>query len=222
MIDLYYGSGSPYAWRVWFALEHKALPYELHVMSFSAGDLKTDAYRAINPRGLVPAIVDGDFRLAESAAILEYLQDAYPDAGAPLFPAEVHARAQARRTIREADEYLAHRMEALLDLVFGPSETPDERAIENAREQLLAELSVLEAGAGEPFLAGSLGAVDFTVYPMLALTLRMQDRKRPQLRIRESLGPRITAWMRRVEALPCFERTYPPHWKSVEPPRPGA
>ena len=32
---LYVGSGSPYAWRVWLALEHKGLPYELRVLSFS-------------------------------------------------------------------------------------------------------------------------------------------------------------------------------------------
>ena len=37
-IMFYYGSGSPYAWKVHFALEHKALPYERKVLSFSAGD----------------------------------------------------------------------------------------------------------------------------------------------------------------------------------------
>lgn len=214
MIDFYYGSGSPYAWRVWLALEHKALPYTLHVMSFSAGDLKTEAFRAINPRGLVPAIVDGDCKLAESAAILEYLQDAYPGSGAPLFPDDVRARAQARRMIREADEYLAHRMEALGDLLFD-SDSPDAAAVARAREAFLTEAGGFERAAATPFLAGDAGAVDFTVYPIVALTLRMQDRKQPQLGIRESLGPPLTGWMKRVEALPYFARTYPPHWKSA-------
>jgi glutathione S-transferase len=215
MIDFYYGSGSPYAWRVWLALEHKALPCELHVMSFSSGDLKTDAYRAINPRGRVPAIVDGDFKLAESAAILEYLEDAYPQSGARLFPADVRARAHARRMIREADEYLAHRMEALLDLLFDPPQAPDAATVARAREDLLAEVDVFERSAAAPFLAGDLGAVDFTVYPLIALTLRLQDRRQPSLGIRESLGAQLAAWMRRVEALPYFERTYPPHWKAA-------
>ncbi|MBK8740472.1 MAG: hypothetical protein IPM02_13520 [Betaproteobacteria bacterium] len=40
MLTLYYGSGSPYAWRVNLALEHKALPYERRVLSFAKGDLK--------------------------------------------------------------------------------------------------------------------------------------------------------------------------------------
>jgi len=49
-LTFYYGSGSPYSWRVWFALEHKRIPYELKVLSFSAGDLKKPEYAAINPR----------------------------------------------------------------------------------------------------------------------------------------------------------------------------
>ena len=216
MIHFYCGSGSPYAWRVWLALEHKALPYELHMMSFSAGDLRTDAFRAINPRGKVPAIVDGDFALGESAAIVEYLEDAYPGAGSPLFPADVRQRAVARRMIRDVDEYGAHAMEGLVDqLLFTPEKGPDVAAIGEARAKLVEELDRVEQAARAPFLAGAAGAVDFTLYPMIALCLRMQDRRRPELGLREALGPRLTAWMKRVEALPYFERTVPPHWKSA-------
>ena len=215
MVHFYCGSGSPYAWRVWLALEHKALPYELHMMSFSSGELATDAYRAINPRGKVPAIVDGDFRLAESSAIVEYLDEAYPDAGARLLPREVRARAVARRMIREADEYVAHAMEGLVDqLLFAADRGPDAAAVTAARVGLLRELDVFEGTGGEPFLAGEPGAVDFTLYPMVALTLRMQDRKDPALGVREALGPRLRAWMKQVEALPYFARTYPPHWRA--------
>jgi len=46
-IDFYYGSGSPFAWRVWLALEHKALPYELKVMSFDSGDLEKFFQRCV-------------------------------------------------------------------------------------------------------------------------------------------------------------------------------
>ena len=59
---LYYGSGSPYAWRAQFALEHKALPYELKVLSFSAGDTRKPEFIALNPRHQVPVLVDGEFR----------------------------------------------------------------------------------------------------------------------------------------------------------------
>ena len=153
MIHFYYGSGSPYAWRVWLALEHKALPYELQLMSFSGGDLKTDAYRAINPRGRVPAIVDGDFVLYESAAILDYLHEAYASSGAPLLPAETHRRAVARRMIREADEYVAHAMEQLVtQVLFTSADQADAAKIAVARDDFLRELDAFEHGSQAPFL----------------------------------------------------------------------
>ena len=78
-LTFYYASGSPYAWRVWLALEHKQVAYELKTMSFSAGELRTPEFLAINPRHRVPALVDGNFSLYESAAILEYLDEKYPN-----------------------------------------------------------------------------------------------------------------------------------------------
>jgi glutathione S-transferase len=214
MIHFYYGSGSPYAWRAWLALEHKALAYELHVMSFSGGDLKTDAYRAINPRGRVPAIHDGDLTLYESSAIVEYLEDAYPSAGASLLPRDVRRRAIARRMIREADEYVAHAMEDLVtQVLFTATDKADPQKIAAARDSFMAELDTFERGGEAPFLLGEPGAVDFTLYPMIALVLRMQDRRRPDLGVRDRIGPRLSAWTRHVESLPYFERTTPPHWK---------
>src|SRR5262249_4157483 len=74
-LTFYYGSGSPFAWRVWLALEHKHIPYTFKRMQFDNGDLHTPEYLAINPRHKVPAIVDDGFALYESAAIVEYLED---------------------------------------------------------------------------------------------------------------------------------------------------
>ncbi len=58
-----YASGSPYAWRVWLAAEHKGIAYELKTLSFDAGDLKRPGFLALNPRHRVPVIVDNDFTL---------------------------------------------------------------------------------------------------------------------------------------------------------------
>ena len=65
------------------------------------------------------------------------------------------------------------------------------------------------------FLVGELGAADFTLYPLLALPLRMEARTKPDLAIAAAIGPRLNAWMRRIEALPYFMATYPPHWKTA-------
>jgi glutathione S-transferase len=55
-LTLYAGSGSPFVWKVWLALEFKGLEYTLKMLSFSAGDTRTPEFRALNPRGKVPAL----------------------------------------------------------------------------------------------------------------------------------------------------------------------
>jgi glutathione S-transferase len=213
---LYVGSGSPYAWRVWLALEHKALPYDLRVLSFSGGDLKAPEFAAMNPRCKVPVLDDGGFVIYESAAVVDYIADAYANVGAPLFPTDVKARAVARRKIREADEYVAQSMERLVERVlFTPREEWDHDKIAKSRERFLAELAYFENELTGDFLVGELGAADFTLYPLLALALRMESRTKPDLDIAAHIGPRLTAWMRRIEALPFFAKTYPPHWRTA-------
>lgn len=210
-IDFYYGSGSPYAWRVWLALEHKQLPYTLHTMSFDQGDLKTDAFRRINPRGRVPAIVDDGFALYESAAIVDYLEHAHPRTGRPLYSDDVRTAAIERRLIREADQYLAASMEHLVDqILFTPRAQWEAGRIAKARAAFAAELEFLESSA---LTTLAVGAAGFTVYPLIALALRM-EKKKPDLAIAPAIGPRLTRWMKRVEALPYFGTTYPPHWRN--------
>src|SRR5208282_29620 len=62
------------------------------------------------------------------------------------------------------------------------------------------------------YLAGPLSAADFTLYPAIAMLLRI-EKKKPDLDIRGLIGPKIGAWLKRIEALPYFEKTIPPHWK---------
>lgn len=211
-LTFYYGSGSPYAWRVWLGLEHKRIPYTLKTMSFSAGDLKTPAYTAVNPRQRVPAIVDEGFALYESVAILEYLDERFADEPR-LFPGGVWQRALVRRKVQEADQYYAVAMERIVDQVlFTPQAQWDEAAIVSARSVLGDELARWESQVEGDFLAGDAPtAADFTLYPLIALTQRMQRRK-PELDVEAMVGPTLRGWMDHVEALPCVGATWPPHW----------
>jgi glutathione S-transferase len=212
-LTFYYGAGSPYTWRVWLALEHKSIPHERKVLSFSEGDLQKPEFQAINPRGKVPAIVDGAMRLYESAAIVEYLEDAYPDYGKRLFPGSVVDRALIRRQICEADNYFAPPVNRLVRLVlFTKEEDWNAERIASGRDELLAELGRWERGIRGEYLAGPVSAADYTLYPLLALALRC-ERKKPDLALRAALPDRINAWMQGVEMLPFFPRTWPAHWK---------
>ena len=68
-------------------LEEVGQPYRTEVLDF-ATTMKTDAFRAINPMGKVPAIKHGDVVVTEGAAICAYLADAFPEAGLAPPPAE--------------------------------------------------------------------------------------------------------------------------------------
>ena len=167
-IVFYCASGSPYAWRVWLALEHKQIPYTLNMLSFDAGETRAPGFRKLNPRQRVPVIVDGDFALYESAAIVEYLEERYSTApDRALFPAETRARAIVRRLIREVDQYFAEGVERLVEqILFTPGERRDEARSRRAGGN--ARAGCLRARATGPFLAGKLGAADFGLYPLPA------------------------------------------------------
>lgn len=211
-LTFYYASGSPYAWRVWLALEHKGIAYEMKTLSFDAGELRKPEFLRLNPRHRVPVIVDGGFTLYESAAIVEYLEDREP--GEPrLFAADVRGRALQRRMVREADEYCAHAMERLVEeILFTPKEKWSDEKIGAAFAAIRNELAAWETAVAGDYLSGALSAADFTLYPLVALTLRVAKRK-PDLPAAELTGPRLGAWVRRMEALPAVRKTWPPHWK---------
>ena len=211
-LTLYYMSGSPYAWRVWLALEHKQIPCELKTMSYDAGDFKKPEFLALTPRRKVPVIVDDGFALYESAAILEYLEDKQPTEPR-LFSADLRQRAIERRLVREADQYFAAAMEHLVEAVlFTPRERWSPERIAAAGAELKQELALWETAIAGDYLAGALSAADFTLYPQLALVQRIGSRN-PGLLAADMIGPGVSAWMRRMEALPCTRKTWPPHWK---------
>lgn len=218
-ITFYYGAGSPFAWRVWLALEHKLLDYDLRVLSFSAGDLKKSEFAALNPRRKVPVLVDAQgqgqvrFVLYESAAILEYLDEAYPGLGMPLFPGDMRGRALIRRMVCEADNYVAPAVNRLLSRVlFTPEAQWNEDKIAAAHSDCVEELDAWEPQLRGEFLAGPPSAADLTLYPMIALALRC-EKKKPDLDMRAALPAPMRGWMNRIEGLPYFSKTWPAHWK---------
>ena len=210
-LTFYYGSGSPFAWRVWLALEHKGIAYAQKTLSFDAGDLKRPEFRALNPRGKVPVIVDDGFALYESAAIVDYIEDRWPQA--PLFSRELRQRAVQRRMVREVDQYVAPAVGRLGEAVMsGPPENRSTEKIAAARAEVQAELVRWETALAGDHLAGALSAADFSLYPCLAIIERYAAR-RPELLPEVPAGPGISRWMRRMAELPVVQKTWPPHWR---------
>ena len=164
-LTFYYASGSAFAWKVWLALEHKAIPYDLKVLSFDKGETKAPSFRAINPRGKVPTIVDNGFALWESAVILEYLDEAYPER--PLLPKEIRGRAMVRRISAEAENYLGPPIADLVRATLFRKGPEDADVFADIHKRLDEELPRFDAMLLGEYFARDLSLADFTVYPHL-------------------------------------------------------
>ncbi|MFI8418019.1 glutathione S-transferase family protein [Serratia sp. NPDC078593] len=101
---------------LWF-LEELAVPYQVQRYQRDSVTMLAPAeLKHIHPLGKSPVIVDGDLTLAESGAIIDYLQEAY-DAQGQFIPTDYHARQQYRYWLHYAEGSLMPLM--VMKLVFG-------------------------------------------------------------------------------------------------------
>jgi len=208
MIKFYYGSGSPYAWRVQLVLEEKGIPYEPVLLSFSQGDHKKPEHLARHPHGKVPAIADDGVTVYESTPIVEYLEEKHPEK--PLLPRDPAARARVRMEEFEAALYFGDAFREVGQRVFfTPPEQRDQTAIESARAKVRSLLHALEArvkGRG-PFLVGeTLTRADLAWLPFVELAARGGVEL-------DDATPTLRAWRDHMRQRPSYERSYPPHWR---------
>lgn len=217
-IEVFWGSGSHYSWRVLLALEVKKIPWRSRLLQMSQREHKSPEYLALNPRGKVPAIRDGDFSLYESLAILAYVDRKWPDP--PLFGRTPWEAGRVVRIASEIESYFEPPLLRLLEPLYfgGTSEKAED--IRAAAGDLHRELAGLDAALGTcTWLAGdAISAADCVLFPAVQTLLRAagKDAAGPLdlgfLPLDERY-PSLAAWTKRVEALPGYERTYPPHWK---------
>jgi len=88
----FFRSGTSHRLRI--ALNLKGITYDYVAVDLRAEEHLGAAFKALNPQGLVPALVDGDRVLTQSPAIIEWLEERHPDP--PLLPADPEARARVR------------------------------------------------------------------------------------------------------------------------------
>jgi maleylacetoacetate isomerase len=93
-MQLYTYYRSQASFRVRIALNLKGLAREDVFLHLERGDQFAPQYRALNPQMVVPTLIDGETKLFQSLAILEYLEEKYPEP--PLLPADIAARAWVR------------------------------------------------------------------------------------------------------------------------------
>jgi len=217
-IELYWGSGSPFAWRVMLTLELKRLPYESKLLEFSKQEHKTPQYLHLNPRGKVPTLSDGEFVLYESIAIMAYLDRKYPTP--PIFGTTAEQTGLIWRSVMECESYLVSAGDKVVrPLFFGKGlEKIDE--IQEAAQTIRLELKKIDDSlARSNWLVGAeISAADIAIFPMVQLLLRAAGKEAAQpfdlgLIPLSKTFPNTARWVQQIEQLPNYQRTYPPHWR---------
>ena len=102
MLELYTHPNSTYTHRVHIFLKYKQLPYETIHIALDKLENRKKPYLAINPYGKVPVLKDGDFILAESTAIMRYLEEAFPET-IKTIPSEIKMRARMNQFANQCE-----------------------------------------------------------------------------------------------------------------------
>ncbi len=104
MLELYHHGSSACAAKVRFALGEKQLAWSGHYIDILKGEQFTPEYLAINPKGVVPVLVDNGAIIPESTVICEYVEEAFP--AHPIYPDTPQERARVRLWTKAVDEEL--------------------------------------------------------------------------------------------------------------------
>lgn len=181
MLKLYGGARSRASIVQWY-LEELEVPYQFVLLDMEAGAHREPEFLAINPMGKVPAIIDGDFKLWESGAILLYLVEKY---GKTL---SLEQRADLSQWVLFANATL------------GPGIFGEENR-ERETPRLLHPLNqILER---QPFLLGEFSVVDVAVGSVLAYMM--------MLKLDQSAYPAILNYIKRLSERPAFPKSLGGH-----------
>ncbi|HEY2388374.1 MAG TPA: glutathione S-transferase family protein [Candidatus Binatia bacterium] len=168
-MKLYYSPQTRAARPRWL-LEEIGTPYELVTLDLQKGEHKTPDYMKIHPHGAVPALVDGDLALFESAAICMYLADKFPEKKlAP--PLGTPARGLYYQWMLYSMATLEPPvLEVFLNTIMLPEAERSPKAVEKARATFAGVAKVLSnALTGRDYILGDqFSAADVMIGGMLA------------------------------------------------------
>jgi len=185
---------SSWSLRPWIALKVAGIPFEEQVVSLDDAQFK-QTVAAISPAGKVPALADGEVRVWESLAILEYVAEKFPDAH--LWPADPQPRAHARAIAAEMHAGFASLRNECPMNFWRPvkkRELSPDAAANVARIDALWIDCRTRFGNGGPFLFGAFTAADAMYAPVVS---RFET-------YAIEVGPLSKAYMEKITALPAW------------------
>ncbi len=200
MMKLHGFAMSPNTRRVRLMLEECGEAYEFVDVDLMTAEHKSDAYRALNPTARVPTLVDGDFVLWESNAILEYLAAKHPEtklgATSPRETGEI-----ARWMFMNAGHLSPNVARIFAHTIRLPPEKRIAQLVDEGRAEVDRSLGALDpALAGREYLLGRVTIADLSIGPTLSAA--------PMLGIDLSRFPNVVAWYARMSARPVYKKHF--------------
>jgi glutathione S-transferase len=171
-VKLYSGPLSLFTAKVRVALDEKKLAYQRIDVAWSLEHRYQPHHPdvvALNPKGQVPVLVDGELAVYDSTQIFEYLEDRYPDP--PLYPRGIAERARCRRLEALGDEIVFPQVWALIDGGFypAPAGSEAEERGQRARGELARlQLELDKELAGREYLCDRFSVADIGNFIMLS------------------------------------------------------
>ena len=216
-LTLYWGSGSPCSWRVLLALEHKGLPYESQQLHFDKQEQQSAQMLKLNPRGRVPVLKDGDYVVFESVAVLYYLDIKHPQP--PIFGSTPEEAGVIMRVICEFQSYAEPSLIKITEAIFADKVAENIDELTDAMHVVGREARTIEGRLSkEQWIVGAdYSAADMVIFPWIQVLRRALNRSSAaalgaRFLPMERNYPALARWIHRIEALPGYQRTYPPHW----------
>jgi glutathione S-transferase len=188
------------------ALAEAGAEYEFVPVDLDKGEQKRPAFLAVNPHGKIPALLDGDFALAESDAILFYVADKHPAARlAPALdgsPAAAQARARVLQWCAFASTALYAAYAEWWNLGGGPDPAKRVAAFADAAiAKVDRALAVMQAVLAErEFIAGPFSIADLSNAAIIQ-SLRARFPADPIAKL-----DRVAAWHQRITARPAWKQ----------------
>eukprot|EP00892_Ulva_mutabilis_P003974 jgi/Ulvmu1/1949/UM012_0110.1 len=187
-------------------MAEKGLEYESKQVNASKGEHKGPDVMEINPRGQVPTFKDGDIVVNESIAIMQYLEETYPEPA--LMPSDKPARALALQRFHEASSLYGAIQPLFYAKMVGKVNTDSEKELfQEGIKKANKELEYFESYLldGREFIAGDM----FTLADIsVALTLFFAQRAGATF----AQFPSIQNYAERLSSRPSIKDSWPPHW----------
>ncbi|MCY4213195.1 MAG: glutathione S-transferase family protein [Gammaproteobacteria bacterium] len=198
MLTLHFAPNSR-AGRIVWLLEELGLDYELNRMDFHPKDLKSSEHRSRHPLGRVPVLDDGDVRIYESGAIVEYVVARHtdgalkPPVNSPLFPAYLQWFHYCEGMVMPPVNTI------VVQTILLPPERRNEEALGQAQRLLTKALApVDEQLEGKDYLIGGFSAADVMLGHACFMSRRLGC-------VTDEMA-HLQAYIDRVEQRPAFQK----------------